>query len=197
MPSKQSSKLKIGAVVLLLAAVTVAAAWSLAGNKEPAKQSTLPSHLSVDALKQNAGNRTGLRDALRDESLTDEQRRELRRNMRAARRSAMQERMDAYFAAAEQDRQAILDQHIDEFQSRMKQWENRSKAEKKEDQERREEFRSQFFGRSKQERKANSESRNPDQTAQRMGYMTAVRGRMAQRGISMPGRGSGGRGRGR
>ena len=137
-----------------------------------------------------------MRDMIRREDLTDEQRRELRSNMRDVFRTMMRERMDAWYAAeTDAEKTAILDQQIDEFEARRAEWERR-RAEAEESEEGRadrERFRQMFATPSKEERKARSESRNPDQTARMMGYFSAMRKRMEQRGIQPPG-GPGGRG---
>ena len=55
-----------------------------------------------------------------------------------------------------------------------------------------------FGQRSKQERKVFTESRNPDDMARTMPYFQAMRSRMSERGMQMPGRGGhGGARRGR
>lgn len=149
---------------------------------------------------ENAGPgqmRQAFREMMRNDELTDEQRRKAAREMRGARRSEMMERVQEYFDAAEEDKNVVLDDHIAAFQRRMAEWEKRRAEEDRErpTEEERQAMRNLFRNRSQAERKADSESRNPDQTAQTMAYFTALRGRMSERGISMPRRGGpGGRG---
>ncbi len=180
-------------ISLLVFVVVCTTVWAIIGRDVPQQATTLPDHLSVEALQAAVGHPGALRSVLRDEELTDEQRRELMRNMRNVRRSSMQERIDNYFAANEDDKQALLDEQIDEFQKRMKEMELRRK-EAGEDDNMRKNFQSIFRNQSKQERKTNSESRNPDQTAQRMTYMAALRGRAAERGVTIGRPGGSGRG---
>ncbi len=196
----------ICAVGLLLAMVAVV--WGVSAQTEQAPASTLPSELSVDNLKaQMKEDPSKLREAMRRDDLTEEQRRELRDNMRQVWRSGMDERVDAYYAAASQeDRDELLDKQIDEFQDRSKEWEKRRAEWEKRRQEReasgdqegdeeQPERRDWRRERTQAERKADSESRNPDQTARRMGYFTALRQRMKQRGIEGGWGGHGGSGR--
>jgi hypothetical protein len=198
--TRSRKPLIIGSFALLL--VVVGIGWALSGGTEDEPKSTLPEELSVESLKAKAEEDPGkLREAFeqRDsEDLTEEQRRELRQNLREVRRSMMDTRVDEYFAAAEEDRQAILDRHIDEFRERMKEWEQR----RRERQERREQDRERRRGppdwarsQTREERKTQSESRDPDDMARHMAYMTAMRQRMSERGIEDP-RGRGGPGRG-
>ncbi len=160
---------------------------------------TLPQELSVETLQAQAdepGKLMGTaRDTLRREDLTDEQRRQALRNMREVWRSTLTDRMEEYFDASPEEKVAVLDQHIDQLQARMKEWEKR-RDESEEDGDR-ERFRNLFGQMSQQQRKARSESINPDRTARALAYFSAVRSRMAERGIKMPqGRGRlGARGR--
>jgi hypothetical protein len=60
----------------------------------------------------------------------------------------------------------------------------------------RENMRKMWAGKSQAERKKDSESRNPNQMAQRMAYWNAMSKRMQARGIQPPRWGPGGMGRG-
>jgi hypothetical protein len=164
-----------------------------------------PAEYSVASLKAEIGEPGRLMEKLRDaahrEDLTDDQRRQIGRNMRDVMQTVMRERMDEYFTASEEDKNKILDRHIDEWQAQMERWEReRQEAEKRgEDQEG---SMRRMFGpgtQTQEERKAQAESRNPDQMAKAMSYFMAVQKRMSERGMKMPwGRGGpGGRRPGR
>lgn len=185
-----------------------ASAWAL----WPQEQDILPKELSVASLKERFEDpeRAGpmMRETFEREDLSDAQRQALRSNMRQVFRDMMNERVDEYFTASEEDKVAVLDRHIDEFMERMerfRQMREQQRQDSEEDAEarerRREEGRRRWGGGTTEQRKARSESRNADEMARHMVYMTAMRSRMAERGINMPrfgpGRGGpGGPGRG-
>ncbi len=186
--SKPSAPVRwsIFAVVILALAVGV---WALTGRSDAADSSDgLPSDLSVEALKARAGEpgrlRETMRETMRRDDLTDEQRRKVAMNLRSIWRARMKERIDEYFDAADEDKNSILDKHIDSFLKRMKEWEAQRK--KEEGAVDRESMRRLFASRSKQERKESSESRNPDETARTMKYFAAIRDRATDRGIQLP-----------
>lgn len=209
------------AVVLAIAGgVWGYSAWS--GDVSSAANA-VPPELTVEALKTQMDDPGKLmqtvRQTMRRDDLTEEQRREVRRNMREVWQSTMDERVDKYFAAAtEKDKNVVLDRQIDEFQERMKGWEARRREREQEREARgrdgdadgqqttesRDERRrrwGRFAGsQTREQRKARSEARDPDRTARRMVYFTAMRKRASERGVEMRwgphGRGSGQRGRG-
>lgn len=180
------------------------------------EESDLPVELTVENLKAQIKEDPGqgmetIRQVSRREDLTDEQRREVFGNMREVWQTQMAERVDEYFAAADDEKEALLDRHLDEWQERSKemsqrreQWERErkeaeAKEESDEDQEDwRERMRNRWGSRTQQQRKEHSESRDPDQSARMMAYFTALRSRASARGISMWGgrSGSGGHGGG-
>lgn len=146
-----------------------------------------------------------LREQMRRADLTDQQRGALREQMREAWQARMDTRLDEYFNASESDRSAILDRHIDEMQA---DWQD---EQRRREQRRAEEAaaspqtqpagqrppRPNFAAMTQQERKARSESRNPDRQARMMAYFAAMRARAEARGIQIPmgpGRGPGGPG---
>ena len=106
--------------------------------------------------------------------------------------------MDEYYAAkTDEDRDAILDKQIDEFEQRRKEWEARRKEQEKKDIKKADPNAQRggpFGPQSREDRKEKAESRNPDQTARQMAYFAAVRKRMGERGISAPSFGPGGQG---
>ena len=178
----------------------------------------LPAELTVENLKAQAKEDPGkamqtIREASGREDLTDEQRRQVFSNMREVGRSQMAEHVDEYFAAADDEKEALLDRHIDEFQERMEGWsqqrekreQERKEAEAKADaddadkgekESARQDMHRRFGSRTQQQRKEHSESRDPDQSARMMAYFSAMRARATARGITMWGGrgGSGGSG---
>lgn len=163
----------------------------------------VPKELSVVALKAQAKEDPGkMRDTMREtmqrEDLTEEQRKQVGENMRKVWESFMQERVDEYYAAKTDDeRNAVLDKQIDEFEQRRKEWEDRRKEQEKKDAKKADPNAPRpgpFGPQSREERKERAESRNPDQMARQMAYFSAMRQRMSERGISPPSFGPGGRG---
>ncbi|MFQ5462090.1 MAG: hypothetical protein ACE5E5_05625 [Phycisphaerae bacterium] len=161
--------------------------------------SDLPEALTVSGIRAGMDDpgrsRESFRALMRDETLTEDQRRRAAKNMRTVWRDEMKKRVDEYFNADEDEQQAILDAQIDEFQARMNAWrkrrEEREKQADKDGNDDRGGFRGMFGQRSKQERKEATESRNPDDMARTMAYFQAMRSRMSERGMQMPGRGGG------
>ena len=194
-PARQQKVWMIGGLSVFAVAAVGATLFSLQG--EAKSGSDLPEEFSVESLKARAGDerqgRAAFRDLLRRDDLTDEQRREALRNMRELRRGTMADRVNEYFDAAEDDKNVVLDDHIDEFQRRMAE---RRNDEEWPSEEEREAMRNLFRSRNQSERKADSESRNPDESARSMAYFSALRNRMNERGIQMRGRGGGGGGPG-
>lgn len=213
------------AVVLAIAGgVWGYSAWSGDASSEA---NAVPPELTVEALKTQMDDpgkmMQTMRQTMRRDDLTDEQRAEVRRNMREVWQSTMDERVDEYFAAAtEKDKNVVLDRQIDEFQERMKEWETRRQERERERErereargrdgdadgqqttesrdERRRQWRRFAGSQTREQRKARSESRDPDRTARWMVYFTAMRKRASERGVEMRWgphtRGSGPRGRG-
>lgn len=191
--------------------VVGAGVWALVirpGDDNPAG---LPKELTASAMKDQASDPGKLmdtmREAMRREDLTEEQRRQIGENMRETMQAMMQERVDEYYNASEDEKNAVLDKHMEEWQARMKEWEQRRKEWEKEREAegKKPDGPPQGWQRgpgnqSQQERKARSESRNPDQIAKMMGYFGAMQKRATERGIKIPqmgpGRGPGGMGGG-
>jgi hypothetical protein len=177
-------------------AVWGASRWLVSG--EPTVE--LPKELTIESLKAGASHpgamMSTIRSAMDRDDLTGEQRRQARQNMREVFESAINDRVNEYFAASDEEKTAVLDSHIDQMESwqkameeQRKQWEARRNQEGERGPGR------GFNDQTREERKERSESRNPDQTAQRMAYFLAMQKRMAERGIQAPfGRGPGGMG---
>ena len=190
--------LLIGGATCALGAGT----WIMVG-RDGAAASTgvpIPAEFSKEALQAKMAEGPGgfgvMREAMEREDLTEEQRRQIGENARSVFRERMDATMAEYFnAQTEEDKNAVLDQQIDQFQNRPQPTEEQRKEWEK----RREERRAEGGARpepTQQERKERSESRNPDQTARQMAFFSAMRERATQRGITLP-QGPGGMGGGR
>ncbi|QDV92489.1 hypothetical protein RAS2_36080 [Phycisphaerae bacterium RAS2] len=212
-----------GAVVALLGGGAWAVAHFSGGAKEAeATPAALPEEYTVEKIKEAAKEDPAvvmdrMRNFMDRTDLTEEQREQARKNMNEARDQMMGQHVDEYFAAKTDDeKNAVLDKHIDEMQKFMKAMEERRRQEeekeaaegddpekKAEREKRREEMRNRWANRSQAERKTDSETRDPNKSAQRMAYIGAMMRRSAERGIQMPrfggpgGRGPGGPGGGR
>jgi hypothetical protein len=195
----------IGGGAALVALGAAATGYMIVGGS-PDRAKALPKEMSVSALKAQAETDPAkmmdtFRETMRRDDLTDEQRREIGSNMRQVWQSMMTERIDEWYAAQTEDEKvAVLDRQIDEFAARMSDWQRRREEREREgeqaSEEERERMRQMWSPPTREERKARSESRNPDQMARSMVYFAAMRSRMDQRGIQMPRGGPGGRGMG-
>lgn len=160
----------------------------------------VPAEFSKDALQakmaEGPGGFGAMREAMERPDLTEEQRRQIADNARSVFRERMDATVSEYFnAQTEDDKNAVLDRQIDQFQNRPQP----TDEQRKEWEKRREERRAEGGVRpepTQQERKERSESRNPDQTARQMAFFSAMRERATQRGITLP-QGPGGSGGGR
>lgn len=195
-------------IVAVAVLVIGGSVWALVGRSESANaKPKLPEELSVDALKKQMTEGQGrigetMRNVFGRDDLTDEQRRQARRNMRRVWTDITDERIEAYNTAPEDQKQAVLDEQIDDFVERMERMreerarrqEEREKSgeEPATDEQRRERFRRYAGNQTRTQRKSRSESRSPDDSARRMAYRQTVRKRMQERGIETP-RGRGGR----
>ena len=107
-----------GAAVLILGG----GVWGVVALKSGTK-SKLPKELQ-QAIKAGTNDPSKMREvihtAMQNGNLTEEQRHELFSSVHGAFEQQTNKRLDEYFAAVPANRQAILDQHIDEMQARMK-----------------------------------------------------------------------------
>ena len=194
-----------GQVVAMVSAGAIVSAvslWALVGRSGSSDQdgSGLPENLSLAALTKQAENDPGamrrtIRETMDREDLTDEQRRQARRNMRRVWQGRLDKNVEEYLAASEEEKQAVLDRQIDEFQERMAEWEKQREARRREreanGEEGRQDRRERGWGgrgrsMTRDERKQRSESRDPDRMGRRMAYFSAMRKRMQERGVEMP-----------
>lgn len=205
--------------VIVIVTVSVLAlgggVWGITGwvGGEDDNPSNLPEELTAASLAKQAEEDPGklvetMMNTRRRDDLTEEQRRQARRNVRTLWQSQMDERVDEYFAASDEEKNAVLDRQIAETMERMesmrKIWEQRRKEREQErkesgqDDESEQDRRRRWGGsQTRDERKARSEDRDPDSSARRMAYFQAMRKRAEEQGIQMFGRGGpGGRGAG-
>lgn len=210
MANNQTQPNKLWIVGGVGAVLVGASVWGITAHYRNADATpVLPRELTVEGLKEQRAEPGKMRDTMREamdrEDLTDEQKRQIAQNMREVWRSTMRERVDEYFNASEDDRVAVLDRQIDEFQRFREEMERRRADQERAGQakegdkarpEREERWRGAMESQSKEERKERSESRNPDEMGRTMAYFGAMRQRMTERGIKPPegGPGRGGRG---
>ena len=187
-----------GSGVLLVAA----AAWGVTGyygrTHDPAG---LPPELSRENLKAISADTQKMMETMHDmwqrTDLTEEQQREAMRRMRELGEARMDQRIQEYVTASADQKQAIIDRHIEEMQKEREQREaQREQMDRQHDPNRPRDpnqardpnrpRRPDFASMSPQERKTRSESRDPDKQAQRMAYFSALRARATERGIQMP-----------
>jgi pyruvate/2-oxoglutarate dehydrogenase complex dihydrolipoamide acyltransferase (E2) component len=186
-------------------------AWGLSSYWKSAPAGpAVPKDFSVASLKVTAAEEPGklmdkVRESMDRDDLSEEQRRKIGENVREVWQTRMRESVDEYFNASDEEKNAVLDRHLEEFQKAMQAMEERRKEWEKErendkDGERERRGRGMFGPQTQEERKAQSESRNPDQMARAMAYFAAVQKRAQERGMKLPqggpgrGRGPGGRG---
>lgn len=195
-PNSPKSFALIGVILAALGG----GAWGVAhySNSAPADTGpAIPDEYSVAKIKaamkddpKTRGDK--MREFMERKDLTDEQREKIGDNLRQAFEEEMDNRVNEYFAAKPEDRDAILDKQIDEMEQRRKDFEARREQEEKdakkaddekERDKRREEWRKREASKSQTQRKSDFESRDPDKRAQRASYFRAVQARMAARGI--------------
>ena len=144
---------------------------------------------AVEAMKGRSFSE--MREMMRSGDLTDEQRQKLRDVMREVGRAHMNERVDEYFAAAEEQREALLDRHIDEMMEMRERWRAEREQRREEDGTERERPRREPPTRNLQDAKERMEGGDPDQQKRMTAYWGQMRARMQARGIE-GGRGFGG-----
>ena len=152
------------------------------------------SPFSVAALKES--DPADMMKKMRSDDLTDEERDELRQNVRQVWRDRMDEAMNEYFTAPEDEKVAILDRQIDSWMAMRKRMEEEREADpptEEEEQRWRERMRSRMFP-DYAERKERYESGQSEDRSRMMTYFMAARQRAEARGLDMGGRRWGGRG---
>ncbi|MCP4247730.1 MAG: hypothetical protein GY778_11835 [bacterium] len=184
MPSKRKRILLVGALI-----AAGGAAWVLLD--EPAKEdegTRVPAAFTAQNIKQKInqpGEMTRLFSSTQFRELTDEERRQVGQNKAKAYWQMFEDRVDAYFAADEREREAMLDRHLDELTAQKAQKAQKGKVDKPQQGQHPKGRKPPM---SKQDRKAKSESANPDQMARMAAYKTALVSRARARGINLGGR---------
>src|SRR5262245_30295481 len=119
-----------GALGGALALTTGATAWMVSSRHadEARAAHAVPPERTVDALKKESTNPGNMMDTVRDamnrEDLTDEQRRQIGENVREVWRQRIDARVKEYFGAkSDEEKQAVLDKHLDEMQAQMQDFE--------------------------------------------------------------------------
>ena len=140
---------------------------------------------AVEGLKDKSFSE--IREVMRSGDLTDEERQQLRRVRHEVGMARMNERVDEYFNAPEEEREKILDRHIDEFAALREQWRAERERREKEGQDDRERVRRERPRRDRQNEKERMESSDPDRQKRMMSYWGKMRARMQARGIEMRG----------
>lgn len=137
------------------------------------------------------------------DDISEEDRRRLRRNIGTIWRGEMLDRAEQYYAAeTEEEKNAVLDKQIDQFQKfreRMEQIRKQREEDGEDDEEAQKERENRWRNRPVQtteQKKERMAARSPEQSAKMMNMFMAMRNRASQRGIEMGGFGRGGRGRG-
>jgi len=211
--SKRSPKLAvISALVVLVAAAGVWGLVAMRGGDPDA----LPENLTVAGLETQFDDpekmmRT-MENVLDRDDLSDEQRRQIMENVGELWRTRMDTNVNEWFSAPPDQKKAVMDKHIDQFQTAMKVWQKngdrmrkkweeyrkRRAAEGKEvDEEEQNPHGPSGWGsrmRSQQGRQTMTQSRDPDRSARMSMYFGAAMARMKERGIEMPWQRGGGSG---
>ncbi len=208
---KQSRTLLVlSAVVVLLMAAGV---WGLVSLRGRSDAVALPENLTLAGIEAQMDDPEQMMKTMEKtwdrKDLTDEQRRQVFRNMRKAWETRAENSIDEWFKAPPEQKKAVLDKHIDQFQKARKVWEKNGERWRKrweEERKRREAAGEQVdedeggpprWGArmsTQQGRKSMAESGDPDRRARWSMYMGAFMARMRERGIQMPWGGRGGAG---
>jgi hypothetical protein len=216
--AKPSNRRKIAVISLAALVLVACGAWGVVHLAGKDKGPDVPAEFTVEALKTKAQDPgqmfEQMHQAMQRTDLTEEQRHAIHENLRAVMEVQMDKRLDEYFTAPPAQQKAVLDRHLNEMQTRMKEWQQR-RAERGEPARPGEprpgsgqaagspppgpgaQAAGAQGGRpggpdgrrgppTREERKTHSESRDPDKMARRIAYFTAMRERAEERGIQLP-----------
>ncbi len=130
-------------------------------------------------------------EVMRSKDLTEDERRKLREIGRELMMASVNKNVDEYFDAPLEQREAILDRHMDEWQEFREQMEAYREEHKDDpdDQAERERERQRWQKRDRQDAKERMEGGDPDRMKRMFAYWGKMRARAQARGIDM-GRGS-------
>ena len=145
------------------------------------------SDAAVEVLKQK--DFSELRQTIHPEDLTEDQRRQLHTAMHEVMRAHMDERVNEYFEAPEEERQKVLDRHLDEMVEEFERMRAEREARGDDPNAPPDGERRQPPLRDRQEAKERMEGGDPDQQKRMFGYFGRMRARAAERGIDLPGPG--------
>lgn len=137
-------------------------------------------------------------ERLRSDELDDAQKEALRENLGTMMREDMERKVDEYSSAPEEEKEKIMDRHIDEmlaFRDKMRAYREKHQDDPEFEKER-EERRKNRKAPTKEQRKKRMEGRNPDTMAKMMRYWPKMMARAKERGVEI-GWGRGGRGGGK
>lgn len=128
MTKQQKTRLAaiVGVVLLLL---LTGIGWAISRREDPQVAKVRQLQEKAFSRDTDREDRRELFDQMRSESekLTEEQRDSLRNNMREQRTQEMRTRIESYFAMNSEQREAHLDEKIDEMEQRRKEWQKMAK----------------------------------------------------------------------
>jgi hypothetical protein len=202
---KPSSKVIVISTVVVLA--LAAGVWGVVSWRGGSDSDALPEDLTVASLDAQfddpAKMMKTMEEVLDRDDLTDEQRRKVRDNMRDVWQARMDKNVNEWFNAPPDQKKAVMDRHIDQFQAAMEVWQKNGERLRKKWEAHRERRKAEGkdvedddnphgppgWGsrmQSKQGRQTMTQSRDPDRSARMSMYFGAVMARMNERGIEMP-----------
>jgi|GEM_PF-2133546 len=132
-------------------------------------------------------------EIMRSKELTEEERRRLRDVGREVMMTTMNTNVDEYFDATKEEREAVLDRHIDDWTKFREQMEAYREEHKDDPDHEAERERQRWRTRDRQDAKSRMEGGDPDRQKRMFAYWGKMKARMEARGMNMRG-GPGGRG---
>lgn len=149
----------------------------------------LPQEDRRAAVRTLTEDRETFRELMQDEALGDDERERIRETLRETFRAEQEARVKEYFALPPEERDAYLDQVVDEMAERFRNWQQERRdgppggEEANRDGERR--------GPTLDRMKERIESSDPAERAQQAEFRRVMREKMAARGMARPGPGGG------
>lgn len=167
------------------------AAWGFLGKSTPEKRVVPvpePFQLkNMQAKMDQPGEMKRLFTSAAYQGLTKAQQHQVIQNKGAAYEQMWEDRLDDYFEAEEAEREAILDEHLDDLAASLNRGakQEQGKTKKQASYEEGKGQKKSSGDWSRQERKAKSESVNPDKLARQIAYKHAMTQRADARGIDL------------